>query len=151
MSRESFCDGVNDCPGGEDEHYCYGIQFANHKARESYGFGEIMQQTFGLWHSKCFNKTTPPQKDELLQLCQTLGYTEQTRVDIRGVKEGPADSPPVKPVLNSVYSPIELNQNLRFLLKPSQPLAKLVQWDSKDNEICRRLEVRCSSVEAGET
>lgn len=88
----------------------------------------------------------------MLQLCQTLGYTEQTRVDVRVVKEGPEGSPPpVKPVLNSVYSAIELNQNLRFLLKPSQPLAKLVQWDSKDTEKCKRLEVRCSSAEAEKT
>lgn len=148
IARDSFCDGVNDCPGGEDEHFCYGIQYQNNGARNANGFGEVMQQTFGLWHSKCYNKTTPPNREEMLQLCQTLGYKERTRVDVRILKEDEEDpdrSKPMKPVINSVYSDISLNKNLRFLLKPSQPVAKLVHWDSSDKSKCKRLEIRCSS------
>lgn len=107
-----------------------------------------MKQTFGLWHSKCYAKPTNPDKDEMLQLCETLGYKDNTKVDVRILNEQePADRPqPVKPVLNSAYTQLTLNPNFRILLKPSQPVAKLVHWDSADKEHCNRLEIRCEST-----
>lgn len=147
VAKDSFCDGVNDCPGGEDEHYCYGIQYPNSVARETNDYGEVMKQTFGLWHSKCYKKPTDPDKAEMLQLCETLGYKENTKVDVRIIKEAEDFSrpQPMKPVLNSAYTELSLNKKFRILLKPSQPVAKLVHWDSTDKDHCNRLEIRCES------
>lgn len=149
VSRDSFCDGVNDCPGGEDEHHCYGIHYKSTVARESNDYGEVMQQTFGLWHSKCYNRSQPITPDEMLQLCQVMGYKNQPRVDYRIVdKEMASDRPKaMKPILNSAYSNLMLNKNFNVLIKPSQRVAKLVEWEKTDEENCNRLEIRCEGVE----
>lgn len=70
IPHDFVCDGEHDCPGGEDELYCYGIQ-NNHNAD---GFYEVMQQEFGVWHTKCFPKSKPPTQEDLIEICRTMGY-----------------------------------------------------------------------------
>lgn len=77
------CDGELDCPDGEDEQYCYGIQ----ENDINDGYYEIMQQEFGVWHTKCFPKSKPPTEIDLFEVCRKLGYATiqmpkaRTRID----------------------------------------------------------------------
>lgn len=108
-----------------------------------------MQQTFGLWHTKCYNKSQPPTPDEMLQLCQVMGYKNHPLADYRIIDEEMASDRPkaMKPMLNSAYSHLMLNKNFNILLKPSQRVAKLVEWEKTDEENCNRLEIRCEGGE----
>lgn len=115
-------------------------------SRESGGYGEVMKQTYGLWHTKCYNKSEKPTQDEMIQLCQIMGYESDPKVDIRIINEDiDGDRPQaLKPVLSSAFSYLSLNKNFSPLIKPSQPLVELVHWDEEDKRNCHRIEIRCA-------
>lgn len=50
--------------------YCYGIQNNPY----SDGYYEVMQQEFGIWHTKCFPKSKPPTEKDLIEICKKMGY-----------------------------------------------------------------------------
>lgn len=52
--------------------YCFGIQ----NKHNSDGYYEVMQQEFGIWHTKCFPRSKPPTQTDLVEICRKMGYID---------------------------------------------------------------------------
>lgn len=124
-----------------------------------------MQRTYGIWHTKCFPKSDPPNQVELEELCKQLGFKNITKAEGRIAKDKDTDEVktfdngrnatsekyPVefhkmnatKIVLYSKFSPVKINEFFTVHMKASRPLAKLVYWDKTDHDNCHRLELQC--------
>lgn len=150
ISKDSFCDGIPDCPGGEDELLCHGIYYYNADKKET-GFGEIIKQTFGIWHTKCYHKAKPPTDGEMVSLCRELGYDPPKPPKFRIVNEMNERAKGVdlnRPnatnvVVQNFYTPVKLNRGFKMYMKPSQPVATLIHWSETDRKECHRMEIRC--------
>ena len=131
-------------------------------------YGQVIEQTYGIWHTKCFPKTTPPDMSEVRQICRKLGYNPYRQPSYRLIddalnevidtKEAPDQRgrsfsnatllgkyrSATKAVIKTKFSPLLLNQELTLFVKPSRPIAELVHWNTTDSENCLRLEIKCS-------
>ncbi|KAM7355778.1 serine protease nudel isoform 2-T2 [Cochliomyia hominivorax] len=176
IPREFVCDKERDCPNGEDERYCYGIehpiqQHDNLQQKQTIRppqYGQLLEQSYGVWHTKCFPKSAPPDMSEVRQICQKLGYSpyrqpsyrliDDALNDVIFAKESPdqrgrsfSNDPlegryrsPTKAVIANRFSPLHLNDEFTLFVKPSRPIAELVRWNTTDSEKCLRLEIKCS-------
>ncbi|KAF5286324.1 hypothetical protein FQA39_LY04222 [Lamprigera yunnana] len=68
VSQEVVCDGVKDCPNGEDESECIAMVYFKASI-----FKEVLVRTAGLWHSGCFPKELTTL--ELEEICTYIGFT----------------------------------------------------------------------------
>jgi hypothetical protein len=133
----------------------------------SNGFGEVIQRSFGIWHTKCFSKETPPNLEELEDLCKKLGFKASTKaigritnpkidskineVDSKMPRNMTAEGTPIefqmfnatKVVTYTKFAAVKINDAFTIHLRPSKPLAKLVSWDENDHENCHRMELKC--------
>lgn len=120
------------------------------------GFGEVMQNSFGIWHTKCFPKAAPPTQEQLEYLCKQLGFGNVARAESRITN--PAENErqskddvqvefhsinATKVVFYSKFSAVKVNDDFTVHLRPSQPLATLVEWDKTDHENCHRMDLKC--------
>lgn len=129
-----------------------------------------MERSFGIWHTKCFPKSTPPSQQELEDLCKKLGFKNITEAigrianlnlninlnttlssgKVTGTEEFPVKFETVnatKVVAYTKFSAVQLNDGFTVHLRPNKPLAKLVSWDENDHEDCHQMELKC--VEGG--
>jgi hypothetical protein len=121
-----------------------------------------MQRSFGIWHTKCFPKATPPNQEELEDLCKKLGFHDELNVVGRAINSNNQEVQkslnaevklmPVefeslnatKVIAYAKFSPVKVNEGFTVHLKPSKPLAKLVSWDAADHAKCHRMELKCN-------
>lgn len=40
------------------------------------GYGQVIEQTFGIWHTKCFPRPHLPTDADVAELCVELGYNQ---------------------------------------------------------------------------
>lgn len=116
----------------------------------------------GLWHTKCFPKTSPPTQSEIENICEQLNlksrnFQPQARlktstnttmsekeenknlhVEFQEAKNA------TKVVLFSKFSPTKVSDDFTTHLKTDKPLAKVVSWSKEDHENCYRLEIKCN-------
>ncbi|XP_030372778.1 serine protease nudel [Scaptodrosophila lebanonensis] len=181
IPRDFVCDKEPDCPNGEDERYCFGIEHPldmekkdfwapnQHKHKETAPqYGQVIEQSYGIWHTKCFPKSTPPGIKEVRAICAKLGYNPYRQPSYRLIDDGAnkavetyewADQrgrsfsndtlvgkyrESTKAKIVSKFSPLQLNDQLTLFLKPSRPIAELVKWNATDSSRCFRLEIRCA-------
>lgn len=50
---------------------------------------------------------------------------------------------PTKAAVVNKFSPLRVHSELTLYVKPSRPIAKLVNWDKTDDARCYRLEIKC--------
>ncbi|XP_017468639.1 PREDICTED: serine protease nudel [Rhagoletis zephyria] len=184
VPRDFVCDKEPDCPNGEDEKYCFGLEFPQQivtrktaftqspqiKHKQLPQYGQVIEQTYGVWHTKCFARDNPPDVKEVRQICQKLGFSPfkqpSYRIiddaaqevvetnewpDQRGRSFGNDYESPLnvryrsatKAVVVSKFSPLNLNDELTLFLKPSRPIAEVTRWNAADSDKCYRLEVKC--------
>ncbi|XP_062549399.1 serine protease nudel [Armigeres subalbatus] len=150
---DHVCDGDNDCPGKEDEQFCYALQ--QNKAETNYG--EVMQQTHGIWHSKCFPKNDKYDNQTIKEICNRIGYLQvrkvfgmkmlhESRLRTDNRTHDPVDrlrSAATKAVVLNQFSKVAINGKQKFFMKPSRPLFTLVNWDAEDEQNCDRLQISC--------
>lgn len=117
-------------------------------------YAQVIEQSFGIWHTKCFPKNQPPNSTEIGDICKQLGYKSATKPDFRIIEDGDdckKDQTGVeskkyrestKAEIVSKFSAVRLN-DLTVFVKPSRPIARLVRWDKTDSEKCYRLEIKC--------
>jgi hypothetical protein len=43
----------------------------------------VVEQKYGVWQSKCFNKLKPPSQEELEEICRHIGYRNVTSAQVR--------------------------------------------------------------------
>ncbi|KXJ81311.1 hypothetical protein RP20_CCG020571 [Aedes albopictus] len=150
---DHVCDGEIDCPGEEDEHYCYALQ--QNPAETNYG--EVMQQSHGIWHSMCFPKDGQYDEQKIKEICHSIGYRkirkvfgrkmiQESRLRTSNRTHNPVDrmrGAATKAVVLNKFSKVRINGKQTFFMKPSRPLYTLVHWDAEDETRCDRLEINC--------
>lgn len=67
---DMVCDGVKDCPNGEDEGKCLSLNTEEHNRTNA---GEVMTRTAGVWHSGCFDLNYSTL--QLEEICYKLGFS----------------------------------------------------------------------------
>ncbi|XP_058123209.1 serine protease nudel [Anopheles ziemanni] len=149
------CDKERDCPNGEDELYCYALQQNSYEA----GYGELMEQSYGIWHSKCFPKTAQFDDEYMRRVCEQLGYSQVRKIYGRAIVEearlrttaNDTESPveklrraATKTVVQNKFSKVVINANHTFYMKPSRPMFKVINWNQEDQQNCHRLELLCA-------
>ncbi|XP_018802271.1 PREDICTED: serine protease nudel [Bactrocera latifrons] len=184
VPRDFVCDKEPDCPNGEDEKYCVGLEFPQEIITRKVGFtkppqlkhkqlpqfGQVIEQSYGVWHTKCFPRNSPPDLKEVRQICKKLGFSPYKQPsyriiddavkqvvatnewpDQRGRSFGDDEESPLaeryrsatKAVVVSKFSPLSLNEELTLFLKPSRPIAEVAHWNATDSDKCYRLEIKC--------
>ncbi|KAM8710459.1 hypothetical protein ACLKA7_017128 [Drosophila subpalustris] len=177
IPRDFVCDKQPDCPNGEDERYCFGIEQPLQEQQLDYWsgqkqtvsqYGQVIEQSYGIWHTKCFPKSTPPSTAEVREICRKLGYNPDRQPSYRLIDDAANEAvhtyewadrrgrnfsndtlvgkyrDSTKALIISKFSPLQLNERLTLFLKPSRPIAELVRWNSTDSSRCYRLEIRCA-------
>lgn len=131
-------------------------------------YGQVIEQSYGIWHTKCFPKSSPPDSSEVRQICHKLGYNPHRQPNYRLIDDAEDEiveasewpdmkgrsfgnesiagkyRDSTKAVVVSRFSPLHLNDELTLFLKPSRPIAELVRWNATDSSRCLRLEIRCA-------
>ncbi|XP_058836544.1 serine protease nudel [Topomyia yanbarensis] len=155
IPHDFVCDGDVDCPEQEDERFCYALQ-QNH---EETNYGEVMQQTFGVWHSKCFPKNVKYDDLAIKEICRSIGYRkipkvygrkmlQESRLRTANNTGNPVDrlrKTATKAVVLNKFSKVVINDKQSFFMKPSRPMFRLVNWDEEDERACDRLEINCGN------
>ncbi|XP_043269435.1 serine protease nudel [Venturia canescens] len=132
ISRDFVCDGELDCPNGDDEKICRGIQGSSTDPR---GTGQVLRRSFGVWHSECFPMPVTSTK-EVSDICRTMNYNsgEALRLENPDLVYGQAMIPD-----RDEFYMIRLNERAWISLKKNRPLVKLVV----PNKTCNRAFVKC--------
>nr|XP_012227219.1 PREDICTED: serine protease nudel [Linepithema humile] len=128
ISQDFVCDGDNDCPNGEDEIECRKLE----ESAEGSNAGEVMQRSYGVWHSQCFPSPVESQ-EEIKMICQKMNYTDGI-ID----HKNQTSSEPVVPLRDDFYM-VRLNPGMWVTMRDDKPLISLVQPE----EPCYRLFVKC--------
>ncbi|XP_050451697.1 serine protease nudel-like isoform X3 [Cataglyphis hispanica] len=131
ISQDFVCDGDKDCPNGEDEMKCVKIEKSTNNIRPD--TGEVMQRSYGVWHSQCFSLPVTSQEEAKI-ICQKNGYTNGS-ID----SENQTLSEPVIPSRDDFYM-IRLNSYTWITMRDDKPLITLVP----PKESCYRLFVACN-------
>lgn len=111
----------------------------------------------GLWHTKCFPKSSQPTQSELEELCKELGVknenstaTARLMTSTNVTEEGktlPVEfsdgQNATKVVLYSKFSPTKISEDFTVHMKTGKPLAKVVKWEKNDHENCYRMDIKC--------
>ncbi|KAG5666387.1 hypothetical protein PVAND_014416 [Polypedilum vanderplanki] len=153
IPHELVCDSRIDCSNGFDERNCHGIN----KIVGSDGFYEVLQRTYGLWHTKCFPHSTPPDHVVVEELCNQLELNSpkskpQARLKISEKSIDEINLIPIefhnaenatKVVLYSKFSPTKISKDFTVHIKTDKPLAKIVKWDENDAKNCYKMEIKC--------
>uniref|UniRef100_A0A182QV98 Uncharacterized protein n=1 Tax=Anopheles farauti TaxID=69004 RepID=A0A182QV98_9DIPT len=149
------CDKERDCPDGEDELYCYALQQNSYES----GYGELMEQSYGIWHSKCFPKSAQFDDEYMRRICEQLGYGQVRKIYGRAIVEGARlrtangtessvdklRRAATKTIVQNKFSKVVINQNHTFYMKPSRPMFKVINWNHEDEQNCHRLEMLCAA------
>ncbi|XP_072746689.1 serine protease ndl [Anoplolepis gracilipes] len=130
ISQDFVCDGDKDCPNGEDEMECRKIKGSTDNRP---GTGEVIQRSYGVWHSQCFSSPVTSQ-EEAKSICQKIGYSDGN-IDF----ENRTLSEPVIPSRDDFYM-IRLNSDTWMTMRDDKPLITLI----RPKESCYRLFVTCN-------
>ncbi|XP_046741125.1 serine protease nudel [Diprion similis] len=133
VSQDFVCDGDQDCSSGDDEKECQALQ-----ALPSYspGYGEVIQRSYGIWHSQCFPAGSVAE-NEGIDLCTEWGYKY-----VKNVTESDASDPrnsPLVPVLDKFYM-VRLNMKAWVIMRDDKALVSLHPPD----QTCYRHFVTCA-------
>ncbi|XP_050343182.1 serine protease nudel [Nymphalis io] len=134
VANDMVCDGIRDCPNGEDERTCIGLRSPE---GTPYGVGEVIVRSHGIWYSKCFPKQNHT-RSELEEICRTLGFIggHAKQLAMPRVTTDRHNS-----VVVDTFSNITLNMNTTIKLRNSHtPIARAVV-DEKEN--CYPVFIEC--------
>ncbi|EGI57358.1 Serine protease nudel [Acromyrmex echinatior] len=131
ISQDFVCDGDNDCPNGEDEMDCRGVQQLSDDRPAA---GEVMQRSYGVWHTLCYPSEITSH-EEAVKVCRKNGYTN----GIIDYKYQSFNQPAV-PSRDDFYM-IRLNSDTWITMRNDKPLITLVPPEKP----CYRLFIKCSN------
>ena len=113
------------------------------------GFGQVITQSYGIWHTKCFPRDSPPNATEVADICRKLGYKNQVHPEYKLLTQQDLEEfskkyrEATKTEIATMFSTTKLNGQYMVVLKRDKPIAKLVKWDKSDMDNCYRLEIKC--------
>lgn len=104
--------------------------------RFSYYSGEVIRQSYGVWHSECFQSPLTSDNDAS-DLCKSMGYTSGSVNNETIVMDEP-----MIPKRDDFYV-VRINSLIWMILRDDKPLITL----NKSNETCHRALVNCEFEE----
>ncbi|XP_045493771.1 serine protease nudel isoform X2 [Colias croceus] len=134
VANDMVCDGVPDCPNGEDENACIGLSSPQ---GTSPGIGEVIIRSYGVWYSKCYT-TEEHTKSELEEVCRELGFISGHAKQL----PAPAKSYIHNSITLDTFSDIILNNSTKIKLRNNEaPIAR----GTLDNNLsdCYPLFIEC--------
>ncbi|CAH0605816.1 unnamed protein product [Chrysodeixis includens] len=136
VSSDVVCDGVRDCPNGEDEQTCIAL---TKPQGYPYGTGQVIVRSHGVWYAKCY-PTQNHTKSELEKICSELGFISGHAKQIHDFDNFIVN--PYNHIIVDSFSEINLNNNTTLKMRNTQePIAKAVfNSDLKD---CYPVIVEC--------
>ncbi|KPJ19500.1 Serine protease nudel [Papilio machaon] len=127
VAMDMVCDGINDCPNGEDEKKCIGLSAP---PRTPYGTGKVIVRSHGVWYTKCYN-TKVHTKSDLEAICRQLGFISGHAKQL-SMPEKLITTPHNKYVVDS-FNEIVFNNKTKIKLRNTNaPIAKAVIDDLED-------------------
>ncbi|KAM3967355.1 serine protease nudel [Aphomia sociella] len=136
VAPDMVCDGVRDCPNGEDESTCIGL---NAPSGTPYGTGQVIVRSHGVWSTKCY-PTQEHTKSELEAICKELGFISGHAKEVKPV--GKLSLYPHNSIIVDPFSTVLINSNTTLKLRNSrEPLAKGVFEENLDN--CNPVFIEC--------
>nr|KAF7429288.1 hypothetical protein H0235_005686 [Vespula pensylvanica] len=130
IPQEFVCDEENDCPGGEDEAECKKIQEFH---KDTTNIGELIQRSFGIWHSVCFPNPINT-NDDASEICKSLGYVSGKLSNKQN------DTGAMVPVFDDFYI-VRVNYKTWLTMRDDKPMVKLTKpWIP-----CYRAFIVCNS------
>lgn len=112
----------------------------------------VIERSNGLWHTKCFERPTPPTSEKLVNICNKLGYTNATARSTDGrvivltarSSQNRYRQAPTKTKVVNPFSTLRINEKFEIKsFKPSRPLNILTKWNDLDTDNCFQLEINC--------
>ncbi|XP_012251446.2 serine protease nudel [Athalia rosae] len=135
VPRDFVCDGQPDCSSGEDEKHCLSLKFL---PSNSPGYGEVIQRSFGVWHSRCFAADEKMPDDRYWDnFCKEYGYQRASNVTENDVS-GPTNAA-VVPALDKFYM-VRPNRRIWVVMRDDKSLVSL----HSPSEKCLRRYVTCT-------
>ncbi|XP_063824168.1 serine protease nudel [Ostrinia nubilalis] len=136
VAPDVVCDGINDCPNGEDESTCVGLYAPQ---GTGYGKGQVIVRSHGVWHTKCYpNKKHS--KSELEAICRELGFISGHAKELEISNKFKPH--PYNNVLVDPFSDVLLNNRTQVKLRNSHaPLARAIFDDQLNN--CHPVFIEC--------
>ncbi|XP_032513112.2 serine protease nudel [Danaus plexippus] len=126
VATDMVCDGVLDCPNGDDERTCIGLSSAQ---GTPHGIGEVIIRSHGVWYSKCYTKQNHT-KSELEAICRELGFIGGHAKQLPDPKGMPN---PYNNIVIDMFSDVMLNNNTIIKLRNTpNPIARAVTQDIKE-------------------
>ncbi|XP_064071521.1 serine protease nudel isoform X2 [Vanessa tameamea] len=126
VASDMVCDGIRDCPNGEDERTCIGLRSPD---GTPYGVGEVIVRSHGVWYSKCFPKQNHT-RSELEEICKTLGFISGHAKELTMPR---VTTDKHNNVVVDTFSNITLNLNTTITLRNSHtPIARAVVDERED-------------------
>ncbi|CAK1546026.1 unnamed protein product [Leptosia nina] len=117
VATDMVCDGIPDCPNGEDERTCIALSAPHGTAP---GIGEVIIRSHGVWYSKCYPSESHI-KSELEQICRELGFISGHAKQL----PTPEKSHPHNHLTLDPFSDIMLNNNTKIRLRNSpEPIGR---------------------------
>ncbi|XP_053603895.1 serine protease nudel isoform X2 [Plodia interpunctella] len=136
VAPDVVCDGVRDCPNGEDESTCIAL---NAPYGTPSGSGQVIVRSHGIWHTKCY-PTENHTRTELEAICRELGFLSGHAKQVNHLAKT------IPPIYNAVlldpFSNVRLNNKTSIKLRNTQePMAKGIFDNSLEN--CHPVYIEC--------
>ncbi|CAK1598802.1 unnamed protein product [Parnassius mnemosyne] len=136
VAFDMVCDGIRDCPNGEDENTCLALSAPE---GTPYGKGKVIVRSHGVWYTKCFSSQNHT-KSQLEGICRQLGF-------ISGhAKQLPMPDKIITHPHNNLivdsFNEVVFNDNTKIKLRNTHsPIAKAVTDDNLKD--CFPLFIEC--------
>ncbi|XP_072940091.1 serine protease ndl [Epargyreus clarus] len=135
VANDMVCDGVRDCPHGEDEQTCIGLSAPQ---GTPYGTGKVLIRSHGVWSTKCY-ATQNHTKFELEAICRELGFISGHAKQLPASK---SITHPHNSILVDTFSDVLLNNNTLIKLRNTHvPIAKAIVLENLEN--CYPVYIEC--------
>ncbi|XP_050596291.1 serine protease nudel isoform X2 [Bombus affinis] len=128
IAQDFICDGVKDCPNGEDEATCRMLKLYSNDSS-----GEVIRRSYGVWYTECFTSPTMDEED-LTSLCKFMGYSSGI------VNNDTVLTDEIMVPKRDEFYAVKMNEMSWMFLRNDKPLITL----EKSNETCYRTFVTCS-------
>ncbi|CAH2071265.1 unnamed protein product, partial [Iphiclides podalirius] len=136
VAFDMVCDGIHDCPNGEDEKTCIALSAPQ---GTPYGTGKVIVRSHGVWYTKCYDSPNHT-KSDLEAICRKLGFISGHAKQLEMLDK--LITHPYNNVILDTFNEIIFNNKTVIKLRNSHaPIARAVLDDELEN--CYPVFIEC--------